>query len=458
MDPFTILLIVILSVLSTLLYIFIGILPGTDETATMAPVLLTLLLAGVDPLLALVWFIASIAAFKMADSIPVALAGIPGGVMAVPQVPDAITAKEAGLADTILRKGIAASVVGQFVALVTTLTISYYLMPLGDWLRTTDEILPNVKVARWFWILLAGLLILALTSKNKWLALLSIPSFALGIQGLRAVYGKSVYISFFLGITIGPMMFELLSILHKELRKNYERKGLKEVKLAKIGKIPLNPLKILNKEEVAQSTIWSAITSVLATVMSPVGLTILIGDLLKESKKDKIRGSVLAYTVRDAIKNATYIGGTLIPLLVIGQPTGPMAAGPAMPFFQKIESLGMTPRDYIIANYDYLTIALAAIGASAIAFLIAYTTLVKYSRKITLAVFRRVPAEALYGLFIAIIIMLSYYDARLAGVFGTLIISLVSGALWKLGVSLGVLFMTLVAAPTLVAILTGLPI
>ena len=424
----------------------------------MAPILLTLLLAGVDPLLALVWFIASIAAFKMADSIPVALAGIPGGVMAVPQVPDALTAKEAGLADTILRKGIAASVVGQFTALVTTLTISYYLMPLGDWLRTTDEVLPNVKVARWFWILLAGLLILALTSKNKWLALLSIPSFALGIQGLRAIYGKPVYISFFLGITIGPIIFELLSILHKELKKNYERRGLKEVKLARVGSIPLNPLKILSKEEVAQSTVWSAVTSVLATVMSPVGLTILIGDLLRESKKDKIRGSVLAYTVRDAIKNATYVGGTLIPLLVIGQPTGPMAAGPAMPFFQKLESLGTTPRDYLVANYDYLTIALAVLAASAIAFAVAYPLLVKYSRKITLAVFRRVPAEALYGLFIAIVIMLSYYDARLAGVFGTLIISLVSGALWRLGVSLGVLFMTLVAAPTLTAILTGLPI
>jgi len=294
-DPLTVLLVVLLSALSAILYIFIGILPGTDETATMAPILLTLLLMGVDPLLALVWFAASIAAFKMADSIPVALAGIPGGVMAVPQVPDALTAKDAGLADTILRKGIASSVVGQFVALATTLTISYYLMPLGDWLRAADEVLPNVKVARWFWILLIGLLVLALTSRNKGLALISIPAFALGVQGLRAVYGRSVYISFFLGITIGPMMFELLSMLHTELKKTYERKGLKEIKLAKIGKIPLNPLKILTREEVAQSTLWSAVTSILATVMSPVGLTILIGDLLRESKKDKVRGSVLAF-------------------------------------------------------------------------------------------------------------------------------------------------------------------
>jgi hypothetical protein len=87
LDPVTVALAVLLSALSCLLYIFIGILPGTDETATMAPIALTLLLAGVDPLLVLVWFVASIAAFKMADSIPVALAGIPGGVMAVPQVP-----------------------------------------------------------------------------------------------------------------------------------------------------------------------------------------------------------------------------------------------------------------------------------------------------------------------------------------------------------------------------------
>ncbi|MEM0208073.1 MAG: tripartite tricarboxylate transporter permease [Thermofilum sp.] len=91
MDPFTILLVMALSALSTILYIFIGILPGTDETTTMAPVLLTLLLAGVDPLLVLVRFVASIAAFKIADNIQVALAGIPGGVMAVPQVPDALT-------------------------------------------------------------------------------------------------------------------------------------------------------------------------------------------------------------------------------------------------------------------------------------------------------------------------------------------------------------------------------
>jgi len=457
LDPVTVALAVLLSALSCLLYIFIGILPGTDETATMAPIALTLLLAGVDPLLVLVWFVASIAAFKMADSIPVALAGIPGGVMAVPQVPDALVAKEHGLADTVLRKGIASSAVGQFVALVVALALSYQLMPAGEWLRTADTVL-GVKVARWFWLVLAGVVVLALTSRSRWVALLSVPSFALLIQGLRSVYGRPIYISFFLGITIGPLMFDLLSMLHRELRRSYTRRGFKEVRLVRVGRISLNPLRILTKEELAHSTLWSAITSVLATVMSPVGLTILIGDLLREGSRDRVKGAVLAYTVRDAIKNATYVGGTLIPLLVIGQPTGPMAAGPAMPFFTKLDSLGMTPRDYIVSRYDYVTIVISLLLASAIAFLIAYPLLVRYSRSITLAVFRRVPAEALYGLFIAIVIMLAYYDAKVAGVFGTLVVSLVSGALWRLGVSLGVLFMTLVAAPTLVALLTALPL
>ncbi|MEM0065845.1 MAG: tripartite tricarboxylate transporter permease [Sulfolobales archaeon] len=457
MDPLSLLLTLALSAISTLLYIFIGILPGTDETATMAPIALTLLLAGLDPLLVLVWFIASIAAFKMADSIPVALAGIPGGVMAVPQVPDALVAKERGLADTILRKGIAASIVGQVVALAVTLSISYYLMPAGEWLRTADVVL-GVKVARWFWLVLAGLAVLALTSRSRYVALISIPSFALLIQGLRGVYGRPIFVSFFLGITIGPMIFELLSMLHKDLRQAYVRRGMKEVRLVKIGKISLNPLKILSRDELLHCSTWSAVTSVLATVMSPVGLTILIGDLLRESSKDKTRGAVLAYTVRDAIKNATYIGGTLIPLLVIGEPTGPMAAGPAAPFFQKLDSIGMTPRDYILSRYDYATIVLMILLATAVSFSIAYPILVKYSRKLTLAVFKRVPAEALYGLFIAIVIMLSYYDAKIAGIFGTLVVSLVSGALWKLGVSLGVLFMTLVAAPTLVSLLTALPL
>jgi hypothetical protein len=72
-------------------------------------------------------------------------------------------------------------------------------------------------------------------------------------------------------------------------------------------------------------------------------------------------------------------------------------------------------------------------------------------------VFKNISAEALYGLLIAIVLLLAYYDAGIPGLFGTIIVSIVSGVLWRLGVSLGVLFMTLVAAPTLTAIITKIP-
>ncbi len=443
----TLLLIVILAIISAIVYIIIGILPGTDETATMAPIALALLIAGLDPLLVLAWFIASIIAFKTADAVPVALAGIPGGVMAVPQVPDAVEAKKAGKADVILRKGVISSMIASFVALILVLILAFYLKPLGDFLNTKDAI-AGVSVPRWFWLLFGGLILLAVTSRNRWLALLSIPTFTILIQGLRLAYEKNVIISFFLGITIGPLIIELLEVLSGYARDKV-RRGYLTVKLDPISSIPLNPLRHLSREELAHVLLWPPIASVLAMVMSPVGLTILIGDVIKSFKKTQLEASILAYTVRDGIKNASYIGGLLIPLLVIGSPTGPMSAGPGLPFFTEVG--GVIPAKYITSNYSYLEVSIALLLSAIVAALVVYPILIKYSRKLTLLVFRSIPAESLYGLFISIVVLLAYYDAGLRGVLGVLVVSVISGVLWRNGVSLGVLFMTLVAAPTLFA-------
>jgi putative tricarboxylic transport membrane protein len=100
-----------------------------------------------------------------------------------------------------------------------------------------------------------------------------------------------------------------------------------------------------------------------------------------------------------------------------------------------------------IAHFDY------SLGISAIVVLVVYLMLIRYSRKLTLLVFKAIPAEPLYGLFLAIVVPLAYYDASLRGVPGVFIVSIVSGILWRNGVSLGVLFITLVAAPTLFALI-----
>jgi len=448
-----IILMLLLIMISALFYMFIGFLPGTDETATIAPIVIILLLAGLDPILVFAWFVGAIVAFKTSDSIPVALMGIPGGVMAVPQVPDAIVAKKSGLADVILRKGVVSSVIGTYVAIVVAFVLSYFLMPFTDWLNVKDVLL-SVGVPRWFWILFVGLVVIAFSSHNRLLAFLIIPSFALLVEGLRGVYGKPASISFFLGITVGPLLLDIFSVLMSEYRKNMEHEEKLRINLRPLGRISLNPIKHVTKEEAADTTIFSAISTFLATVISPVGLTILFGDLLKATKKDETAGAVLAYTVRDGIKNATYIGGTIIPMLVIGAATGPMSAGPAGPFFLDLGNGNAS--SYLIQNYSLFSLAMVTVFSATVSFLVVYPVLLRYSRKIALFLFRRVSAEALYGLFIAIVILLAYDDAGIAGIFGVLLVSIVSGALARAGVSPGLLFMILVAAPMITQLILAL--
>lgn len=78
---------ILASVGAAALYTLIGIAPGTDETAVLAPVTLALVLLGVEPIVVLAFFISAVVTLNLTDAIPVAVAGIPGGVMAAPMVP-----------------------------------------------------------------------------------------------------------------------------------------------------------------------------------------------------------------------------------------------------------------------------------------------------------------------------------------------------------------------------------
>ncbi|WP_369813781.1 hypothetical protein [Halolactibacillus sp. JCM 19043] len=74
MDPLLIMQLLIAAVAGTLIYTVIGIAPGTDETAVLAPVTLVLVLTGLSPIIILTFFISAIVAKKLTDSIPVAVA------------------------------------------------------------------------------------------------------------------------------------------------------------------------------------------------------------------------------------------------------------------------------------------------------------------------------------------------------------------------------------------------
>ena len=86
----------IAAILGTAIYTIIGIVPGTDETAVIAPITLAIVLAGVEPIVVLTFYMAAVIAHKLTDSVPVAVAGIPGGVMATPMVEHALVLKKYG--------------------------------------------------------------------------------------------------------------------------------------------------------------------------------------------------------------------------------------------------------------------------------------------------------------------------------------------------------------------------
>lgn len=161
MDGVIILQMILASFGGAVLYTLIGIAPGTDETAVLAPVTIALALSGVSPYVILSFFIAAIVAKKLTDSIPVAVAGIPGGVMAAPMVEHAMVLKKHGLPDVSIRKMASGSVIGTLVSIPLSFIIANIILPYADVISKHSGL-----------IFFLGAVFLALMAKNKILSLL----------------------------------------------------------------------------------------------------------------------------------------------------------------------------------------------------------------------------------------------------------------------------------------------
>lgn len=448
MDMMIILQMVLASIGGAALYTIIGIAPGTDETAVLAPVTIALALLEVSPYIILAFFISAIVAKKLTDSIPVAIAGIPGGVMAAPMVEHAMVLKKHGLPDLSIKKMASGSVIGTFISIPASFLIANLIIPYAD------EISEYAGL-----IFFIGAVFLALMTRNKILSLAIIVPFALLIQGLRHLYwgldiipeDSTVFVSFFLGITIGPIAFTLFELLNKDERKKMSGLGDKEIALKRSVKekgIP-NPFKILTGRETGSAAIGSFIGSV-AFFLSPVGLTVFLGEVVSRHIKDPVKRASRAISTMDGLTNASYISGTLIPLIAIGLPMSPMAIGPAAGLFNAPPVF--TPEHNIHHILSMGEIMTATIIGAICALAITYFVTIKYASQICAFVFRFVPHEALIGLFAGLVVMLAFMDAGLLNIFGTILIALVAGLLHKNGVNYGVMFMILYAAPWLLGL------
>lgn len=452
MDAFLLFQMVFASLSAFLLYTFIGFIPGTDETSVLVPVSLALVLAGTPPIIILTFFISAIVTLNVTNAMPTALVGLPGGVLSSPMIEHALFLKNKGMSALTIKKMAAGSLIGTVISIPISLIVANLLAPYGTIIQPYAPLL-----------FVIGAIFLSLIGKNKWLALLSIIPLALLFQSLRYLYwgmevvpkDTNITTSFFLGITIGPLIISMFSLLTKEGQKSMLTDQPKLITLSKktSGKQTLNPFKILTKSEL-KSASFAALVSNFFFVLSPVGLIILFGGAVGNRKKDLVEKATTSITTMSALAQSTYLSGIIIPLIALGIPLSPTSIGPgnalfnAPPVFTVDNNL-----HHILSKSEFVwAILVGALIASGLSYLV----INRYAEVISRFVLTKIPHEAVLGLFISFILLLAYMDAGLINIFGVLLIGIVCGSLNKMGVNYGIQFMTLYAAPWIIEKLANL--
>lgn len=452
MDVSMIMWMVIAAFAAVTIYTFIGFIPGTDETSVLLPITLAIVLAGVPAQIVLTFFIASIVTLNLTNSMPTALVGLPGGVMSSPMIEHSIEIKSQGKSASIIKKMAAASLIGVVIAVPVSLLLATLIAPFASTIRPYAG-----------YLFVIGAVFLSLISKNKILSLLSILPLALMFQSLRHLYwgleivpqDRTITVSFFLGITVGPLLVSLFSLLNKDKFKSQVITENKQIVIPKDEqkKTSLNPFKVLTKEERRSASLGALIVNFFF-VLSPVGLTILVGNAFSARKKNAEEKATLSITTMSAVVQATYLSGIIIPLFALGIPLSPVALGPGAALFNAPPIWTLENNIHYLLNIGEFTFAVV-LGAI-IALSVSYILISRYARRITSVILKYIPHESVLGLFIAFILLLAYMDAGLINIFGVLMIGLLSGSLNKMGVNYGVQFMSLYAAPMLVNFLIGL--
>ncbi len=439
------------AIMAVALYTFIGFIPGTDETSVLLPITLAIVLSGVDAMVVLSFFIAAIVTLNLTNAMPTALVNLPGGVMSSAMIEHSIVIKKAGRSAEVIKKMAAASALGVLISVPLSLVLAFFLTPFAETIAPYSG-----------YLFIIGAIFLSLISRNKTLSLFSIIPLAVLFMALRHLYwglgivpeDQTITVSFFLGITIGPLLVSLFRLLNKQIFNDSIIDKENHISIPKRNKDvkKVNPFKLLSKEEKKHAGMGAMIVNFFF-VLSPVGLTILIGEAFGKRYKDPFKRAVMSVTTMSGVVQATYLSGIIIPLLALGIPLSPVAIGPGNALFNAPPVFDLDNNIHHILGFSEFT--LAVIIGAVIALLLSYTLITRYALQITKVILSYVPHEAVLGLFIAFIVLLAYMDAGFINIFGVLLVGLLSGTLNRMGVNYGVQFMSLYAAPQLVAFLIG---
>ncbi|WP_369064960.1 tripartite tricarboxylate transporter permease [Burkholderia gladioli] len=435
-----------MGLLGAIAFAAIGLVSGTDETTTIAPLTLLVALLGVPPAGVFTFFLAGAVAKHMTHAIPTALLGIPGDTMAAPLLQQATALRALGVPHIALRKMISGAIVAACVAVPLAVLFAVLLAPFGGAISKAAP-----------WVFLAAACVIAYASAGRWACVLLLVPFVLlivALQTLTGKYGVKLSVSYFLGIAIGPLIADLFAILSPPARRAMRREGLATFSLAPDlkgwrGWFP-NPLRILDRSQ-AGWTLGTAALSSATFVFSPVAMTVVAGEIVGARVKHAYARLTTVIAARNGVTEATYIAEALIPLIAFGLPLSPVAAGPAAPLFNAPPRFFVDTAGGQVHNLHTLMSAWAFLGygllAVLLAALIAYPLAMNYAHRAASFVARKLSHEAIIATFSGLIVVIGVWEGGLAGLAVILTVGLVGGVLSRLfGFNTGVQFMGYYAA------------
>lgn len=446
----------LMGVIGAVVFSAIGLISGSDETTTLAPLTLLVVLLGVPAAGVFTFFLAGAVAKHMTHAVPTALLGIPGDTMATPLMREANFLRNLGVPHIALRKMISGAVIAALVAVPLAVLFAVLLAPFGDAIKQAAP-----------WVFLAAATTIAYFSAGRWASVLALLPFVLviiALQTLTGQHGVKLSVSYFLGIAIGPLIAALFAMLAPAERARMKRSEPRTFSLSPDvkswgGWFP-NPLKVLDRRQ-AGWTLATATVSSATFVFSPVAMTVILGEVVGARIKHAYHRLTSVISVRNGVTESTYIAEALIPLIAFGLPLSPVAAGPAAPLFNAPPRFTVDAATGQVNNLHNLLSAgeFLAFGMLAvlIAILIAYPFSMNFAHRAASFVSRRISHEAVIATFVGLILVIGLWEGGLLGLLVILTIGLLGGFLYRfIGFNIGVQFMgyytAVLSVPAIVAL------
>ena len=446
-----------MGILGAVIFAGIGLISGSDETTTLAPLTLLVVLLGVPAPGILTFFLAGAVAKHMTHAVPTALLGIPGDTMATPLMREANFLRNLGVPHIALRKMISGAVIAALIAVPMAVLFAVMLAPFGDMIKRAAP-----------WVFLAAAVAIAWFSKGRLAAVLTLIPFVMiivGLQSMTGQYGVKLSVSYFLGIAIGPLIAALFSMLAPAEREKMRRQDVRTFSLSpdvkSWGGFFPNPLKVLDSKQ----SMWTGITAVISSatfVFSPVAMTVIMGEMVGSRVKHVYHRLTTVITARNGVTEATYIAEALIPLIAFGLPLSPVAAGPAAPLFNAPPRFSVDAATGQVNNLHSMLSTWEFLGygmlAVVVAILIAYPFTMNYAHRAASYVSRKISHEAVIATFVGLILVIGIWEGGLLGLLVIITVGLLGGFLSRfLGFNIGVQFMgyytAVLTVPALVAML-----